>query len=181
MWYIRIWYIIRTWYHTYLVHNTFPTKTKISRTHAHTHNFFGGDVAIRNSLRSNNVCTLVPFLLSTEFSCPYVLTTEAPCPSRCCSPTFSFPHPLFDLFDQGDVREGRAIGGPSADPPAQHGRRRSFGGGSSFCGGFPTDVRVVPIGMLDCSWAIALVLVFCCSFPTPQIRFRAVCPALKLG
>ena len=44
--------------HKYLVHNTFPTKTKIRRTHAHTHIFFFFfDVAIRNSLRSNYVKT----------------------------------------------------------------------------------------------------------------------------
>ena len=37
--------------HTYLVHNTYPTLKP--RLVEHTHNFLGGDVAIRNSLRSN--------------------------------------------------------------------------------------------------------------------------------
>ena len=57
--YIRIWHIIRTWHHT---------KTKISRTHAQFFSplkprsfartdFFFGDVAIRNSLRSNKSAT----------------------------------------------------------------------------------------------------------------------------
>ena len=42
--------------HTYLVHNTYLTKTKINQTHAQT---FWGDVAIRNSLRSNNMFSVV--------------------------------------------------------------------------------------------------------------------------
>ena len=66
---IRIWYIIRTWYHKvwyiriwYIIRTTIavcrpPTKTKISQTHAQisqTHaQIFFLDVAIRNSLRSN--------------------------------------------------------------------------------------------------------------------------------
>ena len=37
--------------HTYLVHSTYPTLKP--RLVEHTHNFFWGDVAIRNSLRSN--------------------------------------------------------------------------------------------------------------------------------
>ena len=68
--YIRIWYIIRTWYHT---------KTKISRTHAHffsplkprlehTHRFFFLDVAIRNSLRSNYAVFFYPKLIGTKIT-----------------------------------------------------------------------------------------------------------------
>ena len=60
--FVRIWYIIRTWCNT---------KTKISRTHAqifsplkprlveHTHRFFFLNVAIRNSLRSNNAYNIL--------------------------------------------------------------------------------------------------------------------------
>ena len=61
MWYIRVWYIIRT---TRAVCRP-PTKTKISRRHAQ---IFFLDVAIRNSLRSNYAVFFYPKLIGTKIT-----------------------------------------------------------------------------------------------------------------
>ena len=67
--YIRIWYIVRTWYHTVVAcdnNSGLPTPPLKPRLVEHTHSFFFKDVAlycgvtqvgIRNSLRSNRSWT----------------------------------------------------------------------------------------------------------------------------